>query len=238
MRQLLLLLVMLPAFAGYAQTKVVDVGKSDVRITDNMFYAVGGTPVSTTKYVRIISGSPYFNDTWMKGRVMVENEHIYDSLQLKLDMIDQTLSYLNTDGSELIATTAVKAVTLFDAVTGRQYNFAHSSFLQLPKGAGKGWCQLLVGGSVKLYKLIVKTIAENKPYGSATVEQTINTTEQYFVVVNNVFTRVKKMKELPELLTDKKTELNTFISSNNLSGRSDADYSSLLTYYNSITATK
>lgn len=97
-----------------------------------------------------------------------------------------------------------------------------------------GWYLLLSDGRAALYKRFVKTVADNKPYGSVTVEQTINTSTLYYVFVNSVFTRIKKIKDIPELLKDKKDELNKYISSKNLSGKSDLEYAELVYYYNSL----
>jgi hypothetical protein len=52
---------------------------------------------------------------------------------------------------------------------------------------------------------------------------------------NNVFSPVKSLSALPDLLSDKKEELLQYISSNKLRGRSDGDYINLVSYYNSLT---
>jgi hypothetical protein len=75
-----------------------------------------------------------------------------------------------------------------------------------------------------------------KPYGSATIEQTIDTFGQYFVDVSSVLNRVKKFKDLSDLLKDKKDELNKYISSKKLTGKTDQDYIDLVTYYNKLLA--
>lgn len=238
MRALLFMLFLLPALAGLAQVKTVDVDKQDVSVVGDRFYTIGGTPVTNTKYVRLVEGSPFFNDAWMTGKLAMGDGRLYDSLRLRLDLVENELHYLDATGKELIATTAVRAITLRDSVSGIQFHFIHSSFLQLPKSMEEGWYQLLAAGPATLYKRIVKTTKENKPYGSATVEQFINTYNQYFVLVNAVFTHIKKFKELPDVLAGKKTESDTYIKSQNLSGRSDADYSSLVSYYNRLVENK
>ncbi|MEI9912525.1 MAG: hypothetical protein WDO71_24450 [Bacteroidota bacterium] len=235
MRAILFIVFILPALAVFSQATVVDVGKDDMQVAGTRnFYTVGGSPVTNTKYVKVVEGSPYFSDSWMKGKLALANGEMYDSLRLRLDLAANELQYISPEGKELIATTPVKGVTLKDSISGKQYHFVHSSFLQLPKNMESGWYQLLVQGPATLYKHIVKTVNENKPYGSATVEQTIKTTGQYFVVFNGVFTRIKKIKELPDTLKNKKIELDTYISSQGLAGRSDGDYSSLIAYYNSL----
>ena len=86
------------------------------------------------------------------------------------------------------------------------------------------------------YKKIKKTLSESKPFNSATTEQTINTTNQYLLVFNHFLTVVKKPKDIPAILTDKKAELDQYIGNNKLSGKTEADFSSVIAYYNSLPA--
>lgn len=235
MKCLLSLLFFLPASEAWCQqTKVIDVGKDEVRITAAQFYTVGGEPMSSTKYVRVVSGTPYFNEAWMKGSLDLSDGRGYENLWMKIDMIDNSLLYLDAEGKEMIATSVIKNVTLIDSVSGKKYDFIHSSFI---KGAGKiqpGWYQVLSSGKATVYKHSAKVINETKPYGQATYEQSIVTSSSYFLLADSVFTPIKKLSALPNMLENKKEELDQYISRKSLSGRSDKDYAELISYYNSF----
>ena len=235
MKRLLSFLFFLPALAGWCQqTKVIDVGKEDVRITASQFYTGGGEPVSNAKYVRLVSGSPYFNEAWMKGSLDLSDGRGYENLWLKIDLTDNSLLYVDAEGKEMIATSVIRNITLIDSVSGKKYDFVHSSFI---RGSGKierGWYQLIVSGMATVYKHFTKIINEAKPYGSATYEQTIVTGYNYFLLTDSVFSPIKKFKALTDMLKNKKDELNQYISSRNLKGRSDSDYADLVSYYNSL----
>ena len=140
MKRLLSLLFFLQALAGWCQqTKVIDVGKEDVRITASQFYTVGGEPVSNVKYIRLVSGSPYFNEAWMKGSLDLSDGRGYENLWLKIDLTDNSLLYVDAEGKEMIATSVIRNITLIDSVSGKKYDFVHSSFI---RGSGKierGW---------------------------------------------------------------------------------------------------
>ena len=75
---------------------------------------------------------------------------------------------------------------------------------------------------------------ENKPYGSATIERSVQTSFQYYVLYNERFIQVKKFKEIPDILSDKKDEVSKYIMANNLSGKTDDDYSAVFNYYNGL----
>lgn len=232
MKPFFFILLFFPALAGHSQ-KVIDVGKNDAD-AGRLFYSVNGEPFSMAKYVKVVAGSPYFNDSWMKGRLESNGGKVYDSLLLRLDLLENSIHYMGPDGREMVAATAISKVTLLDSVSGKEYLFLFSPFLQLPGTVEPGWYQLLASGPATMYKRILKTIQEDRPYNSATTEQTIHTSGQYFIFANATFSHIKKFKDLSDLLEDKKAELNTYISSNSLSGKSDADYAAVISYYNSL----
>jgi hypothetical protein len=75
---------------------------------------------------------------------------------------------------------------------------------------------------------------ENKPYGSATIERSVHTSFQYYALYNGNFIQVKKFKEIPDILNDKKDEVSKYIGANNLSGKTDDDYRAVFNYYNGL----
>ena len=54
--------------------------------------------------------------------------------------------------------------------------------------------------------------------------------------IPEIFSKIKKFKDLPGMLTDKKEDLNKYISSMKMTGKTDQDYTDLITYYNQISA--
>ena len=233
MRAALHTLFLLASVNCYAQ-KVIDIGNSNLPVTASLFYTVGGEPVNNAKYVKIVEGTPYFNEAWTKGKIMMQAGNVFDNVPMRLDLMDNSVHYQDKDRNEMIATSPIKSITLTDAVTGNEYQFDHSLYLGASGKIEPGWYEQLVTGTATLYKGFTKVINENKPYGSAITEQIIKTSYYYFVMVNSVFTPVKRFKDLPGVLNDKKDELKNYISTKNLPGRADADYIAVISYYNSL----
>lgn len=223
-----------------AQVKVVDVDKLNTggTVSSNLIYAVGGVPMNNAKYVAIVEGSAFYNDAFVPGKIVLSGGRMYDKMKLRLDLMDNSVQYKGTDGEELVATTPIRTIVLYDAVSEKPLQFDHSDFITPGSKVETGWYQLLDTGTIWLYKRYIKNIRENKPYGSATTEQYITTSSHYYIIVNSVFTPIKKFKSLPDILQDKKAELQQFISSTGLTGKSDKDYSTLISYYNSLVAKK
>ena len=177
------------------------------------FISVNGEPILTTKFSKLVEGSQYFIDDWAKGNIVMPHGTTYKDIDVKLDLVSQEVHYKDDKGRELVANTALKDVYLKSADGLTMYHFVHSSYLEKAEGLAKGWYQLLSAGAAGLYKEHKKTVNENKPYGSATTEQRIQTKEQYIVVFGGKATVIKKVKDLPSVLSEKKVEMEKFISS-------------------------
>jgi hypothetical protein len=236
MKPFLLAIGCLAALYSPAQ-RVIDVEKNDVSGTSNTFFmVVGGQPFVNAKFAKLVEGTPYFSEEWMRGNIIMEGGKQYINVELKLDLLDHELHYKDANGNEMIANSIPQKIVMFDTVAQRIYNFAYYTSLP-PSDADKqkGWYLLLgEGGNAAIYKQIIKTMNESKPYGSATVEQSIKTSTRYFVLYKGVLSQVKKIKDIPDILTDKKKELLQFLSTHKLSEKNDSDFEELLQYYSSL----
>lgn len=71
----------------------------------------------------------YFKEEWMGGKVIMSGGFAYDSIYLRLDLMDHSVHYLEPGGREMLAAPGIKAVILSDSGTGKKYQFIHSSYL-------------------------------------------------------------------------------------------------------------
>lgn len=219
--------------ASFAQ-KVVDVDKAD-GVPINSFYTVNGSPVTNVRFVRLTEGTPYFKDTWMNSVATGDRNVRYQNRRVKLDLFDNEVHFLTDDETELICTLPLKDLTLTDTVTGASYHFVHSSAVPLLAPAKKGWYLQLVQGKALLFQAFAKTLQESKPYNSPVAEQKIITTEEFILAANGALFRLKKPKEIPGLLADKKTELEAFLKTDQLKSGSNAEkMAAMVSYYNSL----
>ena len=194
------------SMAAVAQQRTINVDKDDVNIS-NVFYSISGEPFVNAKFVSLVAGTPYFKEEWIKGALLLENGKQYKG-QLKLDLYDNEVHYLDSKGNEFITSIPIRQIIFTDPA----YSFIHCSFL--PKtvvGVKMGWYQQLYIDSTSLYKYYHKQLSENKPYNSATYEQTIKTIEIYYVLYNGNFVTVKKIKDAPALFGDKQGALEAFL---------------------------
>jgi hypothetical protein len=100
----------------------------------------------------------------------------------------------------------------------------------------RNYLQQMSTGKITVYKKTVKNIIEKNEYNTVAKTQVFLENIQYFYTLNNgplgVFKKDKKM--LLELLADKQSEVQTFITKNNIKLKEDKDLISVLSYYNSL----
>ena len=222
------LLIFISLIAASQQT--VNVDKDDYN-AGNFFYSVSGEPVVTAKFVKLVEGTPFFTDEWLKSTIVTPQGKVYNNVPVKLDLMDGTLHYLDAKGVEFISTTPIQEVILIDSSKNQNFRFISSFSLRTLK---EGWYSPLIEGKVALFKVYHKLLRENKPYGSAVAEQRIITQEKFVLVFNNQAFYLKNDKEVPSILEDKKEEVEAFIKRQNKKRSLQERLVETITFYNSI----
>lgn len=214
--------------------KTVDVDKDPSPSAFNHMYTVAGTPFVMSKFARVVEGSPFFNEKMMKGALILSGGKEYKSVIIRLNLLETQVNYMNEQNIEMIATSPVKEVIIWDTILGKDYRFVSSSYINTSAPIERDFYELLQTGKAELYKQHKKQMRETRPYGSATFEQTIQTDIFYYVLVNQQWTKLKKLRDIPALFDDKKTELQKFISDKRLSGDNQSNFEAVIGYYNSL----
>lgn len=219
-------------FAWSQQT--VDVSKTDYRVGQSTFFSVGGEPFVNVKFVSLVEGSPYFSDEWMQGVIVSRDGQAYKDISLRLDLIDNQLHYLDPNGKEFLSTTPLREVVLIRTPKD-SLHFLYSSYLPSSSLLPQGWYQRLATGHATLYTYYKKTVEENRPYGSAALERSIKTQNVFIMETAQGMTEVKKLKDLPDVLNDKKAELENFLSTrDDRKATPEARFTAAVNYYNSL----
>lgn len=214
--------------------KTVNVAEGNTSaMSPSFFSVVGGEPVVFAKFAKIVDGTAYFSDEWMKGNVVINGGNQFSGVYLKLDLYNNEVHYRDLKGNELVAITSIQKLILFDSSSQLIFNFVNGEYINANSHV-KGWYQLLADGKASVFKQIKKQMNENKPYGSATIERSVQTSFQYYALYNESFIQVKKFKEIPDILSDKKDEVSKYIGANKLSGKTDDDYMAVFNYYNGL----
>ncbi len=223
---------MAPLFS-YSQQKV-DVDKVE-GVGVNQFYIVGGEPFSTTKYTKIVAGTPYFKKEWLEAILIpLTTTKKYKVEKARLDLLTNEVYFIDNDGVEKSALIEFKEIQFHDAANNSFYNLKKFSNPNSTNAKKPNWFLLLVPGELSLYKQNKKVIFESTPYGSSLTEQKIKDTEEYFLLMNDKLTPIKSITDLQQLLPKKKQEMESFINPLKKEKNKSEALIQAVTYYNSI----
>jgi hypothetical protein len=211
--------------------RIIDVNKENVNV-NNFFYTVGGEPVGHTKFVSLVEGTPYFKDGWLKSSIVLQNGSSFKDISAKLDLMEKKIHYLDPKGNQLITTSPIKEIVLYDEKEDSLFRFVNATTLSA--AAKNGWYLWLLSGKASLYEVFEKQLVEEKPYGSATTEQRIKTKKSYVVFYNNALLGFSKAKQIPSILANKKSELEAFMQKQNKDLSEQDRIIAVITYYNSM----
>lgn len=231
MKNILFLLLVAGAYTASGQSTGANTGS--IPSTNRVFFTTSeGRPISSLKYSGIISGSPYFSETWMKGTISANGGTEYANVLIRIDLVENIVIYLGPNNMELTPGVPTTKVSLLDTLTNKTYRFVNSS--SIGDNSEGIWYQELVPGKATLYKQFVKTISDASSYGTAASERSVRTEVKYYVQINNKVTKLKKLKDIVDLVPDKKTELSAYIENGKFNGKKEADYIAVVNYYNSL----
>lgn len=119
-------------------------------------------PYLATKYIKIVSGSAYFSETWMKGGVLFDNNNVCNNVVMRIDLMDNSIEYIDAKGERMISTSAIKEIKMTDTLTGNTYHFINSTNVPGNKDPVKCWYQVLAVGPVSVYKRSIKSMSESR----------------------------------------------------------------------------
>jgi DNA-binding PadR family transcriptional regulator len=235
MQRLLIYFFLTFFFFDTFSQKVVDVDKETPRTGGavNYLYTVAGTPFLNSKFSRVVEGTPFFNEQMMKGAIILSEGKEYKEIMVRLNLLESQVNYMDKQ-IEMIASTPIKEVVLWDTIRKTDHRFISSNYIEATEKPEKDFYELLQSGKAELYKQYKKRIQESRPYGSATIEQTIKTDLRFYVLLNKQWTKIKKLKDLPTILADKKVEIQKFINEKNLTADNEVSYDTVIEYYNTL----
>ena len=189
---------------------------------------IQGRVITEQTYIDVI-GSPFFNNDFVTGNVVLTNGNKFQCVPLKYNSYNDELFFKNPkDGSLLSFEVPVKSFELL----GQTYingfpaidNFNENSFYGL-----------IANSSVKLLVKNYKTILENKPYNSASVEKKFEDNKVYYVFKAGKMQRFKPTKkDILEIFGDKSSEIDAFLKKDKVDFKNYADLAKVFEYYSSF----
>ncbi|UTA67701.1 hypothetical protein [Emticicia sp. 21SJ11W-3] len=185
---------------------------------------IGGTPLTGQPYTNI-KGSPFLLDTWEIGTVTMASGKKFENLSMMFDQVANMVIFRGADGQSKAFSQPVAAFTVKKGAD--VYNFERS-----PDGV---FYEKLLTGKITLWKKNQKSIIDEKPYGSATVQRNILNNTSYYIGELSKLSKIKTdKKSIIALFGDKAGEVEIYIKKEKLGTKEDADLIRIFDYYNSL----
>lgn len=178
-------------------------------------------------------GSPFYADEWNKGDVTLTNGYTFKDATLKFNDLDNTLYYKSGSGKEMIFTEPVHEFTLLVTKkdTLRKHLF-RNGYAQ--NNMPEAFYEVLSDGKVPMLKINLKLSQESQDQGSAPIHRMVESVQYYLLLNNRLVPMKKDRKFIFQNIGNKVTEMQAFITANNIDVKNEDDLIKLLNYYNSI----
>lgn len=170
----------------------------------------------------------------MKGAIILSEGREYRNMMIRLNLLESQVNYIDSTNTEIIATTPIKEVVLWDTLTNTDFRFVNSDYIKTKQIAEHDFYELLIAGKTELYKQHKKLMSETRPYGSATYEQTIQTHTLFYILKDGEWKRIKKLSELKAVFADKANDINQYCAKYRITKDNEESFKYLTLYYNSL----
>ena len=221
------------AFAVISLTLIGLDTRAQKSVGNPLFLHMHDNMVKVDKYANV-NGTPFLNDEWQMAAVMLANDVLAENVKVRINLLENTLHYLDEEGKEMVSTQPIKSVVFKNAASDTSAVFVTRRFVK--EGGEKlpdAWMQLLEKGKASLLKMVHKELKDDpKQYGSATVTQSIVTDMRYYVWYQNELTRVKNVTEIADLLVNSK--LYARVDKMKKNSKSEEDMRSAIAYFNNL----
>ncbi|HEY4148067.1 MAG TPA: hypothetical protein VGM41_04025 [Chitinophagaceae bacterium] len=186
----------------------------------------------------VAEGSPYLNDEYRMAQVTALNGTVYSNVQVKLNLLDHVIQYLDRQGKEMITEIPIKQVKFTSYVSeDREVSeLTFASYAGAMNAPNAVIYQVIDSGAITLLKNTSVSFRDEKKYGSANTTRIFERKETYSVLTPDG--RVKHLERGKDnviaLFPDKQRQVEAFIEQEKLKCNSIKDCELVFTFYNSL----
>jgi len=190
-----------------------------------------GRPVITNPNNYVADGSPFLFDDYMPAEITFQTGKVYKDVKTKLNLADNELLFMDSNGNEMIAAAMVKSVKFLKP--GGSGEILLESPGNSINATRAPVYQVLLDKKAKLLKQVSVTYTEARKYGEGSVTRTYKKNENYFAVFPGQppqkFDKTKS--SVAAVFGDKQPQILSFIEQNKLRCKTDEDFIKIFEYY-------
>jgi hypothetical protein len=204
---------------------------------DDQFIIVDKNGGLFHSYYDGIEGSPFFIENFRSSTIKLVSGLEFNNVTARLDLYKQMIQIkLNGDTVKMVLPGNIIEIIFYDTVQSLHYEYKFQiGYPEIDNLNRNNFYQVLSDGNATLLKSSIKKINKTKNEMSGEVSSQFDIYEDHYLYIKYEMKRVKKDKEyLLNLLTDKRKELETYITVQKLNFKSMDSIKKLVDYYNSL----
>jgi len=229
-----LFLVLIPVFAFLKAHAQLSYSNIDVTYMSNGEFKAG----HNNNHYMGIDGHPYMYDYWFPGWAKLSDGKQYNNLIMLYDEVTGLPNFKNSPKDSVMTFSPRATEFGFVALSadGTQHAVSFKSGFAKADGLNENtYYQVLAAGKMTLLKRTAKTIAKHTTYGTNQVTTSLETNEVYYLATDNKPAKIKNNnKSVLTAMSDKETQIKTFIESKSLNVKNDSDFIEVVKYYNTL----
>ena len=182
-----------------------------------------------------MGGSPYVLVDWADGVIRFSSGRVATQFKIKFDAVKNQLN-LQFQGTNFVTESKVKDFVLYTNSGGNKDSMVFKKgFPPYESANEETYYQVLVQGKNDLLKLHLKIISEEPQIASKIVYRKVRDEPQYFLLSNKTLIQLPQDKSLVAgKFPDHQTEIQKYISDQQMKFRDNNDFIKLVAYYNSL----
>jgi len=198
-----------------------------------------GKPIMSKEYTDV-EGTPYLNSNWGWGSVKLANGNILKDVELKYDLKEDAVYFKDSKSGEPMAFAGPVdefTLTYTDADDDKKYTRRYKKgFKDVSRTTPASYFEVLSEGTATLLKRLSKDIIITQEFNSASKTKVFKeNSKNYYIVKDGKAILVKNdKKSILAVLSDKLPQLETYLKSNKVDFKSDAELGKFVNYYNSL----
>jgi hypothetical protein len=204
---------------------------------DDQFIIVDKNGGSFHSYYDGVEGNPFFIESFRPTTIKLVSGLEFNNVTARLDLYKQMIQVkLNGDTVKMILPGSIAEVIFYDTVQSlpHEYKF-QTGYPEIDNLSRNNFYQVLSDGTITLLRSSIKKINKIKNEMSGEVSSQFDIYEDHYLYVKYEMKRVKKDKEyILNLLSDKRKELETYITAQKINFKSMDSIKKLIDYYNSL----
>jgi hypothetical protein len=191
-----------------------------------------GDVLYTFRYENV-QGTPFWKNDWMKSKVVMQNKHAYENIELKMDLVQNNFVFVRDDHNYSLTPDVLEVQMVNPANDSRlvfRRGFAINKFI-----TPGHFVQVLEEGNLGLLKFIKKNTEEFTEYNDATKYKRFKLVEEFFVAKDNQFVPINLNKKSMEAVFGTKwPQVEAFLKQNDASPRDENGWTKAVHYFNSL----